>query len=72
VKVGDLVTLKVEWQTIDVYYGIGVITLLDEDPGMDGHGRWKSFRVQWNDDFSWHDPSELDLVSESWRPNKTD
>ena len=66
-KVGDLVLLKKEWQTIGIYYGLGVITMIDEGnyDDADGTEAWKSFRVQWNDDFLWHDPSELELISES-------
>jgi hypothetical protein len=67
VKPGDLVLLKEEWQTLGVYYGPGVITMMDEGnyDDADGTEAWKSFRVQWNDDFLWHDPSELELISES-------
>jgi len=67
-KVGDLVLLKTEYQTFDVYYGIGVITMMDEGEGGEDLPRseaWKSFRVQWNDDWYWHDINELELVSES-------
>jgi len=70
-KVGDLVLLKTEYQTFDVYYGIGVITMMDEGNYNDtessqlGETAWKSFRVQWDDDWYWHDINELELVSES-------
>ena len=66
-KVGDLVLLKTEYQTFDVYYGIGVITMMDEGnyDDADGNDAWKSFRVQWNDDWYWHDINELELISES-------
>ena len=63
-KVGDLVTLKENHQTLGINYGIGVITMADE--GQDGPcGPWKSFRVQWNEDWFWHDKDELVLVNES-------
>ena len=61
-KPGDLVLLKEEWRTLGIYYGPGVITILDK--GLSAGGSWKSFRVQWNDDFTWHDPDELELVNE--------
>ena len=66
-KVGDLVTLRDEWRTLGIYYGIGVITMMDEGTYIDGDCEtepWKSFRVQWNDDFTWHSPEELMLISE--------
>ena len=58
-KVGDIVTLKEEWQVFDIYYGLGVITLIEV--GED----WTSYRVQWNDDFLFHQKEHLELVSES-------
>ena len=65
-KVGDLVLLKEDWQITGVYYGIGVITMMDEGNYDDGsRDAWKSFRVHWNTDFSWHDPAHLELVNES-------
>jgi len=65
-KVGDLVMIRDEWRTLGIYYGIGVITMMDEGNYDDADGReaWKSFRVQWNDDFTWHSPEELELISE--------
>jgi hypothetical protein len=68
VKPGDLVLLKEEWQTLGIYYGPGVITMIDEGKGGDDLLRdqpWKSFRVQWSDDWSWHDPDELEVISET-------
>ena len=66
-KVGDIVLLKEEYRIGGVYYGPGVITMMDEgtydDPAW-GAGDWKSFRVQWNDDFSWHEPRQLEIISE--------
>jgi len=66
-KVGDIVLLKRNWRTTGVYYGPGVITMMDEgnyaEAGFDE--AWKSFRVQWNDDWSWHDPEQLEVISES-------
>ena len=62
-KVGDIVTLKEEWRIGGVYYGPGVITMIDE--GTISSDQWKSFRVQWNDDWSWHDPEHLEIISES-------
>ena len=66
-KVGDLVLLKADYQTFDVYYGIGVITMMDEGNYNDADGTeaWKSFRVQWNDDWYWHDSGELEVISEN-------
>ena len=52
VKVGDLVLLKEEYQTLGIYYGPGVITMIDE--GLTANGPWKSFRVQWYSDWYWH------------------
>ena len=66
-KVGDLVMIRDEWRTLGIYYGLGVITMMDESNYDDGEGpvAWKSFRVQWNDDFTWHSPDELRLVYEA-------
>jgi len=71
VKVGDLVTIRDEWRTLGIYYGIGVITMMDdvnatytfEDDTDAPIVGCKSFRVQWNDDFTWHTPEELELIS---------
>ena len=62
-KVGDIVALKKEWQTIGVYYGLGVITFIEQ--GVNDLHAWKSYRVQWNDDFSFHEEDHLELISES-------
>ena len=62
-QVGDIVTLKPEWQIKGVYYGFGVITSITE--GEDFEGTWKTLRVQWNNDFSYHTEGQLELVSES-------
>ena len=51
-KVGDIVLLKDDWRIKDVYYGPGVITFIEQ--GVNDLGAWKSYRVQWNDDFSFH------------------
>jgi len=73
-QVGDLVSLKEKWRIGCVYYGIGVITLVSEGnyDDADGTEAWKSFRVQWNDDFSFHEEEQLELINESWRPDKSD
>ena len=65
-KVGDIVLLKENWQITGVYYGPGVITMMDEGiyRSVDGNESWKSFRVQWNDDWSWHDPEHLEVISD--------
>jgi len=68
VKVGDIVLLKEIWQIIGVYYGPGVITMVDQGEGGEDMPRseaWKSFRVQWNDDFSFHEEEHLELISET-------
>jgi hypothetical protein len=62
-QVGDIVTLKEYWRIKDIYYGLGVITFVEQ--GADESGAWKSFRVQWNDDFSFHDEEHLELISET-------
>ena len=62
-KVGDLVTLKKDWRIGYVYYGPGVITFIEE--GANLLGSWKSYKVQWNDDFSFHEEEQLELISES-------
>ena len=62
-KVGELVTLKPEYQIKGAYYGLGVIISITE--GKDSEGCWKSMKVQWNDDFSFHPKEQLELVSES-------
>jgi len=62
-QVGDIVTLKPEWQIKGVYYGFGVITLVEE--GSDATGTWETYRVQWNSDFLFHSEDQLELVSES-------
>jgi hypothetical protein len=58
--------IRDDWRTLGIYYGIGVITMMDEGnyDDADGTEAWKSFRVQWNDDFTWHSPEELELISE--------
>tara|TARA_R110002020_G_scaffold98887_2_gene235135 strand:- start:1722 stop:1907 length:186 start_codon:yes stop_codon:yes gene_type:complete len=60
-KVGDIVTLKDEYQIKGVYYGPGVvITIVDfPEEGLLSH------KVVWNDDFSYHSIEELELISES-------
>jgi len=62
-KVGDIVLLRENWRWTGVYYGPGVITFIEE--GANGIGAWKSYRVQWNDDFSFHEEEQLELISES-------
>jgi hypothetical protein len=62
VKVGDIVLLKEIWQIIGVYYGPGVITFVEQ--GADESGAWKYFRVQWNNNFSFHEEEHLELISE--------
>ena len=62
-KIGDIVLLKDDWQIKDVYYGPGVITFIEQ--GVNDLGAWKSYRVQWNDDFSFHEEDQLELISES-------
>tara|TARA_Y100000310_G_C20517152_1_gene731749 strand:+ start:698 stop:910 length:213 start_codon:yes stop_codon:yes gene_type:complete len=67
VKVGDIVLLKENWQITGVYYGPGVITMMDEgnyEEAGDADLAWKAFRVQWNDDWSWHDPEHLEVISD--------
>ena len=63
-EVGDLVLLRENWQIKHVYYGPGVITFVEQ--GADESGAWKSFRVQWNDNFSFHEEEHLVLINESW------
>ena len=63
-EVGDLVLLREDWQIKHVYYGLGVITFVEQ--GADESGAWKSFRVQWNDNFSFHEEEHLVLINESW------
>jgi len=63
VKVGDIVLLKEEWRIKDIYYGLGVITFIEQ--GVNDLHAWKSYRVQWNDDFSFHEEDQLELISES-------
>ena len=60
-KPGDLVLLKEEWQTLGIYYGLGVIISIVEYEDED----FVSHKVQWNDDFSFHGTEELELISES-------
>ena len=62
-EVGDLVLLREDWQIKHVYYGLGVITFVEQ--GADESGAWKSFRVQWNDNFSFHEEEHLVLINES-------
>ena len=69
-KIGDVVTIKEQGRSWDLdFYGFGVITMMDEGDYDDAAGgdsvAWKSLRVQWSDDFLWHDPADLALVSES-------
>tara|TARA_R110002110_G_scaffold187523_3_gene395096 strand:+ start:95 stop:289 length:195 start_codon:yes stop_codon:yes gene_type:complete len=63
VKVGDIVALKEDWRIKDVYYGLGVITFIEQ--GVNDLHAWKSYKVQWNDDFSFHEEEQLELISES-------
>jgi len=62
-KVGDIVALKEDWRIKDVYYGLGVITFIEQ--GVDDLHAWKTYKVQWNDDFSFHEEGHLELISES-------
>ena len=62
-KVGDIVALKEDWRIKDVYYGLGVITFIEQ--GVNDLHAWKSYKVQWNDDFSFHEEEQLELISES-------
>lgn len=62
-KVGDIVALKEDWKILGIYYGLGVITFIEE--GQNDLGAWKAYRVQWNDDFSFHEADQLELISES-------
>ena len=60
-KIGDLVSLRPEYQTEDeFYYGFGVITLI-EDSGPSGV--WMC--VQWNREDIWHRPGDLKIESEA-------
>ena len=63
-KVGDIVSIKEEWATIGFYYGLGVVTMIEEGDSDGEH--WESFRVQWNHDWFWHTKEQLELISESW------
>jgi len=63
-KVGDIVLLKEDYRISGVYYGPGVITFIEQ--GVNDLHAWKSYRVQWNDDFSFHEENHLELISESW------
>lgn len=63
VKVGDIVLIKDDWRIKDVYYGPGVITFIEQ--GVNDLGAWKTYKVQWNDDFSFHEEDHLELISES-------
>ena len=60
-KPGDLVLLKEEWQTLGIYYGLGVIISIVEYEDED----FVSHKVQWNSDFSLHGIEELELISEN-------
>ena len=62
-KVGDIVSIKDEWRIFEFYYGLGVITLVEE--GSNATGTWKTYRVQWSSDFLFHSEEQLELVSES-------
>ena len=63
-KVGDIVSIKEEWATIGFYYGLGVVTMIEEGDSDGEH--WESFRVQWNQDWFWHTKEQLELISEGW------
>ena len=59
VNIGDLVSLKPEYQTEDeFYYGHGVIILI-EDYGPSGV--WVC--VRWNEEVIWHRPGDLRIES---------
>ena len=62
-KVGDIVLLKEDYRISGVYYGPGVITFIEQ--GANNLHAWNSYRVQWNDDFSFHEEDQLELISES-------
>ncbi len=58
-NIGDLVSLKPEYQTEDeFYYGHGVIILI-EDYGPSGI--WVC--VRWNKEVIWHRPGDLRIES---------
>jgi hypothetical protein len=59
-KVGDVVKLKSGLGLASIYYGFGVIILIDE---YGGSGLW--CQVQWANDNMWHVPGDLELISES-------
>jgi len=60
-KVGDLVSLKKNWQIKGIYYGLGVIISIVDYP----EEGFTSHKVQWSDDFSFHGTEELELISEA-------
>ena len=62
-KVGDIVAIKDGWRIFEFYHGLGVITLIEE--GNDASGAWKSYRVQWCNEFLVHTEDQLELISES-------
>ncbi len=61
-KVGDIVRLKEDWRTKDVYYGLGVVISIVDYP----EEGFTSHKVVWSDtDFSFHATQELELISEA-------
>ena len=60
-KIGDLVSLRPEYQTHDdkFYFGYGVIIII-EDYGPSGV--W--YCVQWREEDIWHRPGDLKVESE--------
>jgi len=58
-KVGDLVTLKPEFRMEGVYYGYGVIIMIEE---YGASGFW--YRVQWAAEDLWHVAGDLELANE--------
>ena len=64
-KVGDIVLLKEDWQASHVDYGYGIITRVAGGISKWDGEPWESFCVQWNDDFTWHEQQELELISET-------
>jgi hypothetical protein len=60
-KVGDLVLLRDDWRVKDIYYGVGVIIVIQAYP----EEGFVSHKIQWQNDFSFHAAHELEVISES-------
>ena len=61
-KIGDLVKPKLEWATVGIDYGIGVV--IDCYLNDDDHGDVWYYKISWKHESQWWVEDELELISE--------